>query len=165
MKIPKLSLKYLAFLIVSYLLSFLYIGNSTFSFTSLPSILYTLTGSNISGASLSFLVFLMTGVYKGSPQNLFARAIIATGAGLGVYLFGVANKKYENSNLAAVAITVVPSIITFFSIRAFYTYEAAMEMSKTVLIMLAINTFLALIIDKVSNMPNQKGVIAKWLKR
>jgi hypothetical protein len=37
-------------------------------------------------------------------------------------------------------------------------------MSKTVLIMLAINTFLALIIDKVSNMPNQKGVIAKMAK-
>ncbi len=164
MKLPKISLKYLVFLIGSYLLSYLYIGNSAFTFGSLPSLIYTLTGSNIAGALLAFLTFLMAGIYKGVPQIAAARILVALSVGIGVYLFGLIYKKYENSNLAVVAITVIPSILTYFVISFFYDYEAAMSMSKNLMITLAINTFLALIIDKVIAMPDQKGVIAKWLK-
>ncbi len=164
-KIQKISIKYLVFLLASYLLSTLYIGNSTFTFSSLPSILYTLSGGSIAGAILAFLTFLRSGVYKGVPQIFEARLLIALSIGLGIYLFGLANKKYENSNLAVVAITVVPSMLAFFIIRTFYDYEAAMIMSKTLIVTLALNTLLALIIDKIIDMPEQKGVIAKWLKQ
>lgn len=165
MKLPKISLKYLVFLIASYLLAHLYIGNSTFTFGSLPSIIYTLTGSSISGGILAFLTFLMAGIYKGAPQIIAARISIALAVAIGIYLFGLFYKKYENSNLAVIAITVLPSLLTFFIIRYFYNYEAAMSISRTLIITLAINTFLALIIEKVINMPDQKGVIAKWFKQ
>ncbi len=164
MKKPAISINFFFFFIGSYLLSLFYIGGSTFSLAAMPPIFYTLSGSSIAGSVMIFLVYLMSGVYKGMPDLIIARVLISLSLALGVFLFGYIRTRNNNMNLATVAVTVLPSILTFLIMNSFYPNEQAYAMARTILVTMAINTAIAIIIHKVINMPDQKGVFAEWLK-
>lgn len=165
MKKPEISLKFFFFFIGSYLFSQFYIAGSTFSLAALPPVFYTLSGGNLPGAVMISIVYMLSGVYKGMPSLLVARLLIGLSLGLGVFLFGYIRKRNNNMNLAAIAVTVVPSILAFMVMNTFYSNEQAYAMARTILLTMAINTAFALIINKVIDMPDQKGVFTEWLRK
>lgn len=164
MKKPKISLKFFFFFIGSYLLSMFYIGGSSFSLAAMPPIFYTLSGGSVPGAVMIATVYLLSGVYKGIPGLIAARLLISLSLGLGVFLFGYIRKRYNNMNLAAIAVTVVPSILVFLVMNAFYSNEQAYAMARIILITLAINTVIAIVVNKAVDTPEQKGVFTEWLR-
>ncbi|MBP2027682.1 hypothetical protein J2Z35_001479 [Acetoanaerobium pronyense] len=161
MKIPKLSLTFTTFLLGGYLLSFFNIGGSLFSFASLPAIFYTFIASPFESGLLGGLIFLASGLYKGFPEDIIPRILISISVGLGVYLFAFFREK--DIKISLLLLSIIPPLLTFFSLFFFYGVDIAATMTKALIFTMVFNGTSAIVIRKAINKKNQKGVFAEWL--
>lgn len=153
-----LKLRVLIFLIVGFLLSYLKIPGKTFNFSMLPGIFMALYISRKEGAIVNGLVYFMTGIYALFPQSLVARIVIGIGAFLGTYIMGIEKAKIKFLSMGI----VVASMISFGVVS--YVYKSNGLVAGTILSNWIICGLIAFVMGHVVDMPNQKGVIAKWLK-
>ncbi|OPJ55975.1 ECF transporter S component [Alkalithermobacter paradoxus] len=140
------------------------VPGTSMSLDSFPGYFGAIILSPLDGGIIGFLGHLATALNTGFPLGILTHTIIAIEMFIAVFLFGYIRKKV-NTSIAVLVATIINGILCPLSLAPLYSMGFFVAVAMPLTIVSFLNIMLAVTLDKGLKNPNQKGVIAKWMKK
>lgn len=155
-------LNIIKFSCLGYIGSMINISGTMLSFHTFPAYFASMH-SGIEGAIVGFITTMFFGIYGRIPYDLGTRALVALSVGLIAYAFHVLKKK-TNPVIAMIICSLLNGTIPVALLIGSHGMEFFKGVWPVITMVAFFNIFLAVIVSKALEHPDQKGVIASWLK-